>query len=85
MARKIDKIKLKDGTTGPFEPNDKVLYIPYHKLMGDRTEMIDENNLGIVTSKNDKFVFVKFLNKKNQKPLILMICTFYTAALIWLH
>lgn len=38
--------------------NDAVVYLPYHKLMDN--SKIEDNQLGIVTSKNDKFVFLTF-------------------------
>lgn len=47
---KIDNIKI----------GDKVVYIPKHLLVGPRTEMVKIEHLGIVTSKNDHFVFVKY-------------------------
>ncbi len=39
---------------------DKVIYIPNHLLIGPKNEMIQENNLGEVTSKNDIYVFVRY-------------------------
>lgn len=56
----IDKRKIKDGTTKPFENGDKVLFIPEHLLLGDKENMLDYKNLGIVTGKNDTYVFVKY-------------------------
>lgn len=55
-------MKLKDGTTKPFEKGTPVLYIPKHLLIGDKNKIVDPVNLGYVTSKNDKFVFVKFIS-----------------------
>lgn len=40
---------------------DKVVYIPEYLLMGDKTKMVEDKNLGIVTSKNDEYVFVRYL------------------------
>ncbi len=45
--------------------NDAVVYLPYHKLMDN--SKIEDNQLGIVTSKNDKFVFVKYLGNENSQ------------------
>ncbi|MEJ7647398.1 MAG: hypothetical protein WKF87_22585 [Chryseolinea sp.] len=39
---------------------DFVVYIPKHLLIGDRDKMIEDNNLGIVTSKNDNYIFVAY-------------------------
>lgn len=57
--------KLRDETTGPFEAGDKVLYIPGNLLAGDRSKMVEENNLGVVRSKNEKFVFVQYIGNTN--------------------
>jgi hypothetical protein len=48
-------MKLKDINIG-----DKVIYIPIHLLIGDKSEMVKFNNIGIVTSKNDQYVFVRY-------------------------
>ena len=54
-------MKLKDGTTAPFEAGDKVIYIPQHLLLHeDKTQMVKEEHLGKVSSKNDTYVFVIF-------------------------
>ena len=37
-----------------------VVYIPEHWLVGDHDKMIEEKNLGIVKSKNDKYAFVQY-------------------------
>ena len=50
-----------------INPGDKVVYIPNHLLMGSKDEMVQDNNLGVVTSKNDNFVFVRYLNKTNSE------------------
>jgi hypothetical protein len=39
---------------------DKVVYIPHHLLVGDKNKMVEEKNLGVVTSKNDSYIFVRF-------------------------
>lgn len=46
---------------------DKVIYIPDHLLIGDHDKMILIENLGIVTSKNDRFVFVRYNGETNSK------------------
>ena len=60
-------MKLRDGTTKPFEPKDKVIYVPKHLLHGDRDKMTQKDNLGTVTSKNSTYVFVRFLNQTQPK------------------
>jgi len=45
----------------------KVIYIPEYLLMGDKDKMIKDENIGIVTSKNDKFVFVRYSGKNNSQ------------------
>ena len=50
----MDKEKINIG--------DKVIYIPSYLLMGDRDKMMKEENLGVVTSKNDYYVFVRYNN-----------------------
>jgi hypothetical protein len=42
---------------------DKVVFIPHHLLIGDKNAMVQEKNLGIVTSVNDHFAFVRFNNQ----------------------
>ena len=44
-------------TLDDFKPGDRVRYVPYHAY-GDQAHQDCED--GIVTSKNDKFVFVRF-------------------------
>ena len=39
---------------------DKVVYIPKHLLLSDSTDRIAKENLGVVTSTNDRFAFVQF-------------------------
>ena len=56
-------MKIKDGTTGPFDPGDYVVYIPRHLLLGDKQDMIKNHNLGTVTKINERFVFVKYIGK----------------------
>lgn len=46
---------------------DKVVYIPEYLLIGHKDNMILEKNLGIVTSKNDRYVFVRYLNKNGSE------------------
>ena len=53
----------KDGTTKPFDIKAEVVYIPMRLLLGERHLMIKSENLGVVTSKNEKHVFVKYLGK----------------------
>lgn len=45
-----------------FEEGDPVAYVP---LFG--SYKIEENNIGIVTSKNDQFIFVKYINQTNSQ------------------
>lgn len=45
----------------------KVLYIPKNLLKGPKSEMIQEENIGVVTSKNDKFIFVRYKDKENSQ------------------
>ena len=40
---------------------DKVVYIPLHLITADSNNRLAEENLGVVTSKNDRFVFVLYL------------------------
>lgn len=40
---------------------DQVIYIPNHLLIGPKSEMEKMENLGTVTSKNCRFVFVRYL------------------------
>ena len=47
-------------TLKKLEVNDPVVYIPRHLLFGNRDKMIEERNLGTVTSKNDRFIFVQY-------------------------
>jgi hypothetical protein len=42
---------------------DKVVYIPRDLLMGDKSKMVKDENLGEVTSKNDTYVFVRYNGK----------------------
>lgn len=37
---------------------DTVVYIPLYLLKGPKSEMVKYKNLGVVTSKNDTYVFV---------------------------
>lgn len=55
-------MKLEDIKTG-----DEVVYIPKYLLTGDKNQMIKEENLEIVTSKNDYFVFVLFKGKNGSQ------------------
>ena len=45
--------------------DDKVVYIPHHLLIGEKSEMVKTENLGIVISKNDIYVFVRFNEQDN--------------------
>jgi len=40
---------------------DKVVYIPAHMITASDKHRLADENLGIVTSKNDTFVFIQFL------------------------
>jgi hypothetical protein len=40
---------------------DQVIYIPEYLLIGPKCEMEKRENLGTVTSKNERFVFVRYL------------------------
>ena len=57
---------IKDGTTKPFKQGDRVIYIPRSLLMAARgigkESMIKTKNLGVVTSTNDRYVFVRYRN-----------------------
>ncbi len=44
---------------------DKVVYITNLMITADKR--IDEKNIGIVTSTNDKFAFVQYINDNNSK------------------
>jgi len=46
---------------------DEVVYIPRHLLIGKKEEMVKEENLGVVTSKNDTYVFVKYKNNEGSQ------------------
>lgn len=48
-------MKITDINSGDF-----VVYIPKHLLLGDKDKMVEDRNIGVVTSKNDTFVFVKY-------------------------
>jgi len=43
-----------------IKDGDFVVYIPKHLLTGPKDEMIQDRNLGVVTSKNDTYVFVRY-------------------------
>ena len=49
-----------NGTTVPFEIGDFVVHIPHHLLIGSKSEQIRIENLGIVKSKNENTVFVRY-------------------------
>lgn len=44
-----------------FKEGDEVLYIPKNLLMGEKSKMVKESNLGVVTSLNDLYVFVRYM------------------------
>ena len=48
---------------------DEVVYIPRHLLAGPKEKMVVEENIGIVTSKNDLYVFVRYKNAGSQATL----------------
>ncbi len=51
-----------------IEKGDYVVYIPKHLLLGDKDKMVEDKNLGIVSSKNDTYVFVVYpLNGSNSQ------------------
>ena len=66
MKNEVRKI-IKDGTTKPFKEGDYVIYIPDYLLNGPKNEMIKDKNLGIVTSKNDTYVFVKYFGNNGSQ------------------
>jgi len=39
---------------------DEVVYIPKHLLVGEKSQMVKDENLGVVTSKNDTYIFVRY-------------------------
>lgn len=46
---------------------DEVVYIPHHLLTGEKDKMVENKNLGVVTAKNDRFVFVRYLGKEGSE------------------
>lgn len=60
MKKLLSIISSLDGTTKSFESGDFVVYIPNYLLTGHKSNMIQDKNLGMVKSKNDKYVFVRF-------------------------
>jgi len=50
-------MRIEDIKTG-----DPVIYIPKYSLIGDKSKWDNENLLGIVTSKNERYVFVRYKN-----------------------
>ena len=50
-----------------IEIGDKVVYIPDYLLKGPAKDRIQDKNLGVVTSKNDTFVFVRYANGTNSQ------------------
>lgn len=48
-----------------IQEGSPVIYIPKYLLIGPKEEMVKHENLGIVTSKNDKFVFVRYRGQEN--------------------
>ena len=60
MNEVTDEITNINHTVETFYINEYVVYIPEHLLHGDKTLMIKDENLGIVVSKNSKFIFVKY-------------------------
>lgn len=49
-----------------IEIGDKVVYIPKHLLHGPKYLMVEDKNLGVVTSKNDKYIFVRYLGQGSE-------------------
>jgi hypothetical protein len=47
--------------------DDEVVYIPKHLLVGPKEDMVKTENLGTVISKNDDFIFVRYLNQELSK------------------
>ena len=46
---------------------DKVVYIPHRLLVGEKSKMIKEENLGEVTSLNDTYAFVRYKDKSGSQ------------------
>ena len=46
---------------------DKVVYIPDHMITADANNRLADENLGIVTSVNDTYVFVQYLGNTNSQ------------------
>lgn len=55
--------EIQEGRKDPsrFAAGDEVVYIPPDLLIGEKSEMVKHENLGVVTSVNDMFVFVKYI------------------------
>lgn len=58
-------MKIEDISIG-----DQVVYIPKHLLMGSKALMVKHENLGTVTSKNDLYVFVRYVGKSHSQATI---------------
>ena len=43
-----------------IQVGDKVVYVPKHLLIGPSEQIIKMENLGVVTSKNENYVFVRY-------------------------
>ena len=46
---------------------DNVVYIPRHLLSGPKENMFKNENIGVVTSKNDKYIFVRYRDKSGSE------------------
>jgi len=46
---------------------DELVYIPHHLLVGEKSKIVKEENLGEVTSFNDTYVFVRYKDKSGSQ------------------
>lgn len=53
-----------------IKEGDEVVYIPKYLLMGDKSKMVKTENLGIVTSKNETYVFVRYKNNTGSQATL---------------
>jgi hypothetical protein len=54
-------------TIDDIQIGDKVVYIPKHLLIADTHDIIKTENLGVVTSLNDTYVFVRYKGKSHSQ------------------
>ena len=64
MLWKIKIMKLKN-----IERGDKVVYIPKHMITADANGRLADENLGVVTSVNDTYAFVRFIDKTGSQAV----------------